>query len=904
MYSIDPPSGVLDDKMPWYTAKVGESLWNIVKAKLTGKTQPDGSSYSSTVNLSDADADRLIENMKKDPRGYPQFNDGGGGMSFYDNYEKYQAWLVETYLDKEPEEEEEEIPEGLDDLLGSIQNEPVEPKVTVIQSSAIVPSKFFGEDRYDKYRDELTATGTIEGEYLTPEERREAFKKRNDKIGFQEFVKNILDRKKSADKFTSDKTEVKGGAIVKAPKINPGKLVPTEAGEETEENLEDILKGIDAILNSLKEQEKTKKKAAEKERKSSEKKKRKKSEDKLEGGIFKGLAKATNKVLAPVKGLFERVFDFIKTVLLGRVLFKLLEWIGDEGNREKLDAIGKFLNKTWPALLAAYLLFGNGLGRFIARMSAMALRFVPVIAKTIFALAKAHPLAAAAIGGAGLFVAGYAIPKLMPGTVGEQERKTAAAPGTVEEKIKALEERKKNLSITDRLFTVEGEINDQIEFLKSGRAAKYGAAPGQGFAGGGLVQGFSGGGHAMASGTDTIPAMLTPGEFVMSKGAVQKYGSSTLASMNAAGGGTNRPKMLGGTVYASEGGQMPEVPVSDERSTTRTGDDFDAESMSAALERMTGVTAPTTVPTATVTPTEPIIPSASKDKDKEKESSKAKGGGGTLKLKAQDFRDLAFIVSGEAQPNTDDEYGVAAAVLNRLADPSWPDTIMKIAHQKGQFAAVEDGHARDDKELAAKLASPEGQAKIVKALKKLQGRTDFKGTTMYKFMGGSDVKFSNRGNFYHYKEQKGKNDPPPSNPQQYWKKLLGPATGPAVDLSTTTGSGGNGGSGDSSSGDGGGSTKMSKAELREALKVGEGAAFNYNTLRESLGVKTSSISRSSRPTSTAAYEQVQSQQMQQQDGLSTPTMYDPSETAGKDVPTINANEMVSSRKIQVLGITI
>ena len=595
------------------------------------------------------------------------------------------------------------------------------------------------------------------------------------------------------------------------------------------------------------------------------------------------------------------------------MLFKILEWIGDEGNREKLDAIGKFLNKTWPALLAAYLLFGNGLGRFIARMSAMALRFVPVIAKTIFALAKAHPLAAAAIGGAGLFVAGYAIPKMFPGTVDEQERKIEGIPGSDEEKIKKLEQQKKGLNFLQRMQGVGAEIDEQIEAIRSGQTKSYG------FSEGGLVpQGFAGGGHAMASGTDTIPAMLTPGEFVMSRGAVQKYGTSTFASMNAAGGGTNRPKMLGGTLFASEGGR---VPVSDERSTTRTGDDFDADAMSAALEKMTGVSAPTTVPTATVTPTEPMIPSASKDKDNinprtgkpysetpGKSATKPQGGGGTLKLKAQDFRDLAFIVSGEAQPNTDDEYGVAAAVLNRLADPSWPDTIMKIAHQKGQFAAVEDGHARDDKELAAKLASPEGQAKIVLALKKLQGRTDFKGTTMYKFMGSSDVKFSNRGNFYHYKEQKGKSDPPPSNPQQYWKKLIGPATGPAVDLSTTTGSGGNGGSGDSSSGDGGGATKMSTAEIREALKVGEGAAFNYNALRESLGVKTSSISRSSRPTSTDAYFDSVFQRMDggitTGDGLSTPQMYDPSETAGKDVPTINANAMVSSRKIQVLGITI
>ena len=44
--------------------------------------------------------------------------------------------------------------------------------------------------------------------------------------------------------------------------------------------------------------------------------------------------------------------------------------------------------------------------------------------------------------------------------------------------------------------------------------------------------------------------MLTPGEFVMSKGAVEKYGTSTLESMNAAGGGTNRPQKINGVTYA------------------------------------------------------------------------------------------------------------------------------------------------------------------------------------------------------------------------------------------------------------------------------------------------------------------------------------------------------------------
>ena len=44
---------------------------------------------------------------------------------------------------------------------------------------------------------------------------------------------------------------------------------------------------------------------------------------------------------------------------------------------------------------------------------------------------------------------------------------------------------------------------------------------------------------------DIVPAMLTPGEFVMSKGAVNKFGLNVMMSMNKAGGGTNRPTYKG-----------------------------------------------------------------------------------------------------------------------------------------------------------------------------------------------------------------------------------------------------------------------------------------------------------------------------------------------------------------------
>ena len=50
--------------------------------------------------------------------------------------------------------------------------------------------------------------------------------------------------------------------------------------------------------------------------------------------------------------------------------------------------------------------------------------------------------------------------------------------------------------------------------------------------------------------------MLTPGEFVMSRGAVDKFGADTLASMNAMGGGTNIPKVVNSIQFAQGGGMI------------------------------------------------------------------------------------------------------------------------------------------------------------------------------------------------------------------------------------------------------------------------------------------------------------------------------------------------------------
>ena len=744
-------------------------------------------------------------------------------------------------------------------------------------------SKFFGE-RYQQYVEELTAEGTIDGEKLSPSERKEGFKKRNDKIDFQNFVEKVLDKKQSATSSVGSAPQQRtslgggrGGAIVRTPKVDPGKIVPQQAGEETKENLDDILKGIDSILESLRNQEDLKEKQAKEQRRSAEKQRRKGKEEKLEGGIFKGLAKATNKVLKPVKGLFERIFDFIKTIILGRIIVKLLEWMGNPDNRKKLEAIGRFLKATWPALLAAYLLFGNSLGRFVTRLLVMTAKFIPKIAMTIARLAAANPLAATAIAALG---AGYVIPKLFPGTVDEQERKTAAAPGTVEEKIKALEERKKNLSFTDRLFNVEGEINDQIEFLKSGRAAKYGAAPLQGFSGGGL-----------ARGTDTVPAMLTPGEFVMSRGAVQEYGVDTLSSMNAVGGGNNRPRMLGGTVYASGGGHVhgkPTEPAKENRQSAEKQPQVPVETdpesglpMTSAADQSGGLG---TMDTPTVTPTESIIPKA-------KKSLIATGAKTTYYDPSLGGINASGAKTADGLPQTSTGEAYRPEVFSAAAFPP----LLKLLPGSMTVPARGFPGGRTLKTPFHVLVTKGDKKAIVRVNDVGPGVEGHSPNHMLDLSVAAKDYFGT-GEGFRIDFAKGDSKP-------------GPVTGSTDNItasfsgSVSNNAGGELGStsdygySDSNGGGGGESSKVTAAD--QAKMVSQAQVFDYNQIRQMIGTKTSSISRPSRPSSTAAYQQqMQSQQSSQgQSGYSD-------EKTGKAVPEINADQMASAQKIQVLGIVV
>ena len=159
------------------------------------------------------------------------------------------------------------------------------------------------------------------------------------------------------------------------------------------------------------------------------------------------------------------------------------------------------------------------------------------------------------------------------------------------------------------------------------------------------------------------------------------------------------------------------------------------------------------------------------------------GGGGQMNLSDEQYKWLAYAISGEAGPG-DDQYAVAASILNRVAEGR--GTVEQVVKAHGQYEAYEKGMMKMSPEIEARLKSPEGQARMVAALNRLQGRTDFKGQTqLQNRVAAEDPMVDKKGNFFHYSWQTGANSVMPANYQmpnyqQFIKKENVSGTTPAA----------------------------------------------------------------------------------------------------------------------------
>lgn len=310
-----------------------------------------------------------------------------------------------------------------------------------------------------------------------------------------------------------------------------------------------VEKGLDAIIETLRKERKAEEKAAEAVRRKKEKDRAKSREKKLESGLGKGIKKVVGKVVKPFKSIFDKIFGFLLNVLVGRTIVKLIDWFGDEKNKKKIKTLIRFVKDWWPALTAAVLLFGTGFGALAGGLVSIIGAFIPKLLAISAKLAAAIATNPFAIG-AGLFLAPSVVPALFPQTVKDKADKQADKAAEEKGSAQAAEDIRNQKNKTGGglfsfLTSEQDERREQAERLETGKEKRYG-----------FFGELNSGGQVPGRGPnkDTIPAMLTPGEFVMSRGAVDKFGTDTLASMNAMGGGTNNPKVTSGVTYANNGG--------------------------------------------------------------------------------------------------------------------------------------------------------------------------------------------------------------------------------------------------------------------------------------------------------------------------------------------------------------
>ena len=357
------------------------------------------------------------------------------------------------------------------------------------------------------------------------------------KIDVKKFVQKTEETRKKSERLNNKFLESRKVTPSAAPSqsVKPQMLMlppaqsPLGSGEDDQEFKEQVSKGLEnivpnldtlqstmeSILGTLKQQALLDKKEEREEDKLEAKERRVSREKALEskgkktGVDDKNLGK---KAVKPVKGIFDMLMDFFKNVLLGGALLFLLNVLKDPKRmlQPLVDALNNVLG-FFNGIIRGINGFIDGFNKFVfgpinnfvLNPIHASLNFIEDRINDVLGLFGADPL--------------ENIPDESP---------TLEIPKIPE------------IPMYDP-FKIRPENQEQ-------------APPVQTFSGGGQVTNNSI--NITGAGADTQLIAAQPGEFVMSRGAVNKYGADTLADMNAAGGGTNKPRDNKGIQGFSNGG--------------------------------------------------------------------------------------------------------------------------------------------------------------------------------------------------------------------------------------------------------------------------------------------------------------------------------------------------------------
>jgi hypothetical protein len=215
--------------------------------------------------------------------------------------------------------------------------------------------------------------------------------------------------------------------------------------------------------------------------------------------------------------MMSQVFDFLTTILFGRIAFKLFEWLSNPANTDKIISIFRFIKDWWPLILGGIIAFLPGLlgpvGLIIGTIALVTWGIIKITdaIKSIFGF-------------------GPKIDKELKSGSDKFNKDIQSSGKDAESKLEPGKDQDDDMPDTGN--PSDSGVPAEISGAQDSQAQ---------------VQNLNKGGEVQGSGDkDTVPAMLTPGEFVMSKGAVEQYGVNTLEGMNAAAGGTNIPTVQKG----------------------------------------------------------------------------------------------------------------------------------------------------------------------------------------------------------------------------------------------------------------------------------------------------------------------------------------------------------------------
>ena len=308
--------------------------------------------------------------------------------------------------------------------------------------------------------------------------------------------------------------------VIQAQQIQTGAMLTSLSGgsvKGVEENIMDIRKTMASILETLKAQEKFEIEKFRDMQIRLENEKRRGREGFLERLNRSGMnviKRGVNKVLSPVRNLFSTIIGFFAKLFLGKIMVSFLSFFSNPANVAIVNGIANFIGTFFPVIVAGIVAATVG----IAALGIKMLGLANILRAAAIGLGLTSPLSSLVglgLGGRGVGLGrGIKMPTMkMPKFSGDMLMK--------------------------RIPKIE---KPSIPYGKAGRGFFN-------FNRGGVVPG--------SGNSDTVPAMLRPGEVVISKRAAQEFGVGNLLAINAAAGAKSKPIVRNHVIHANEGGVIP-----------------------------------------------------------------------------------------------------------------------------------------------------------------------------------------------------------------------------------------------------------------------------------------------------------------------------------------------------------